>query len=379
MKRQSPHSKRAGFTLVEMLVVIAIIGILAGLTVPAVLRALKHAKAAAVAVEINQLDMACKAYKEKLGEYPPDFAGVNFGNAIVRTPAQNAILRHLAKAFPRYQPGISTIGVGNLTGWLGLRADILGSPQCPQCVTGYVGWGLDIRRLTPAGALTFFLGGKPEWRLKSDGVTLILPGDTSAEPFDPNTPVRGFLGFSANPLNPFDNSPSRIRPFYEFDLASLRCFVDTSGTLQSGMVYWPKDLKVTDKANTGPIVYFRAENGNYTVDGGVVNFVNYAQTAVTIKNQDNLLFPAIDTRLCGVMNPGPPRIPNSFTWMNPSTFQIFSSGLDLKYAALLPAGPVCCLAFPTGENYQDHDPTTGGSTFDDITNFSGATLESAIP
>ncbi len=74
-----PQSKgrAAGFTLVEMLVVITIIGILAGLVIPAVVVAMRKAKEATIVMEISQLDMALKAYKEKFGEYPPDFAGLD--------------------------------------------------------------------------------------------------------------------------------------------------------------------------------------------------------------------------------------------------------------------------------------------------------------
>ena len=67
---------RAAFTLVEMLVVIAIIGILAGLLIPAVVSATGHAKEAVIVSELSQLDAACKAYQEKYGEFPPDFAGL---------------------------------------------------------------------------------------------------------------------------------------------------------------------------------------------------------------------------------------------------------------------------------------------------------------
>ncbi len=63
---------RHGFTLVEMLVVVAIIGILAGLITAAATVAIKTAKKAVITMEFTQLDQALKAYKDKYGEYPPD-------------------------------------------------------------------------------------------------------------------------------------------------------------------------------------------------------------------------------------------------------------------------------------------------------------------
>ena len=125
-----------GFTLVEMLVVIAIIAMLAGLVTAAAVRARVYAKEAAITFEIKQLETACQAYKERFGEYPPDFTD------------QNTVMRHLAKAFPRYQPGI-TQGGGPSNNWAGFRRDMqAGSTN-----------NLDVNNFTPASALTFWLGG----------------------------------------------------------------------------------------------------------------------------------------------------------------------------------------------------------------------------
>ena len=61
-KGDSPHLCRpSAFTLVEMLVVISIIGILAGLVTAAAVVARKRAKIAVVVLELNQLDTALKA------------------------------------------------------------------------------------------------------------------------------------------------------------------------------------------------------------------------------------------------------------------------------------------------------------------------------
>ena len=358
--------------------VIAIVGMLAGLITAAAWHAVIAGKNTVITVEISQLDAACKAYKEKFGEYPPDFACVDSGYPPpVLAEVRQIILRHLAKAFPKYQPGVSTNGAAGYVGtWAGLRADILGNLNenawFDSNLPEYEGWSIDIDTLSPACALTFFLGGKPDWRINSAGYP-IFPGDTtSTPPFDTNMPIKGFLGFSANPLNPFDNSPSRIRPFYDYDIMSIGWWLPTGGTA-GGLAYWPKVQSVVDKTH-GPFVYFRAENGNYTRQGTAPNAggVNPANNVKHFQiNGDCLVWPAIDVRLSSNLDTATATV----TWMNPQSFQIFASGLDLEYSPPFESnGHLYGLWFPDGGNY---DPN--GRTYDDITNFSGGTLESAMP
>ena len=90
---------RRGFTLVEMLVVITIIGILASLGTVAVFEALKAAKRARIKVEITNLNNAIESYKLKFGDYPPSFT------TVCRFRLFAALLtRHLAHGFPRCNP-----------------------------------------------------------------------------------------------------------------------------------------------------------------------------------------------------------------------------------------------------------------------------------
>ncbi|MDA1054176.1 MAG: prepilin-type N-terminal cleavage/methylation domain-containing protein [Planctomycetota bacterium] len=94
--RTAHPAKRNGFTLVEMLVVIAIIGILAAILVPALASAIRRAKNTAMGLEINQLASAIEAYKQKTGDYPPDFTN------------HDAVLAHVRKAYPRNAQALTT-------------------------------------------------------------------------------------------------------------------------------------------------------------------------------------------------------------------------------------------------------------------------------
>lgn len=155
-----------GFTLVELLTVIVILGVLMGLITTAAIRARLTAKNGAVVMEIAQIADALEAYAQQYGEYPPDFTD------------QNRVLSHLRVRFPN---------------WTGGTWDDFGTAVQTGC-------GLDVNDITPASALVFWLAGLP-------------PTTTSGE--KPR-------GFHANPANPFQGGNPRTPPSYEFNKDRLR-------------------------------------------------------------------------------------------------------------------------------------------------------------
>ena len=87
-KRTGAGKLRRGFTLVELLVVITIIGLLVGLIVPAVFGVQASFNRAAVKFEVQALNDAVENYRSKHGDYPPD--GSSWA----------VMEKHLRKAFP---------------------------------------------------------------------------------------------------------------------------------------------------------------------------------------------------------------------------------------------------------------------------------------
>jgi type II secretory pathway pseudopilin PulG len=336
-----------------MLVVITIIGILAGLTIPAVMVVMRRAKVAGIVLDLNNLDSACKAYKEKFGEYPPDFTYVTAvavaelytaHQSPAKLAAQQLVLRHLAKAFPRYQPGISSPPATPLTGWAGFIADLTNAGVLPSGATD----PQIADQLNPQTALAFWLGGIA----------------------DPTTGVP--TGFAADPTNPFQTTAqcaSRIGPLFDFDPTRLKNV--TTVAITRNWAYWPQGA-LGDKT-TGAITYFRAENGTYTVSYVVPNLGTFYYVKAT-KDAGDATKPHIcaanDTRINTTTPP----------FVNPKSIQIFSSGMDTKYGDVGAASgvqsgspaSVIGLQFPTGDNYQP-------STYDDVTNFTTGTLEDAVP
>ena len=144
--------------------------------------------------EIHGLEQALTAWKEKFGDYPPDFAGVNdtdktkyYNNSSWTTAqfAQATVYMHLQNAFPRY---------GNASNWTNISSNLKSS-------------GIDSTLLDPSTALVFWLGGMP-----------VLMTDSSG---NVNGILKQLNGFSADPGNPFDTSASRIPPFFQFDTSRL--------------------------------------------------------------------------------------------------------------------------------------------------------------
>jgi len=74
----------AGFTLLELLVVIVILGLLIGLVAPAVLRQLGHAKDSIAKQSIAQIGSVLDLYKLDVGSYPSTDDGLQ---ALLTEPA----------------------------------------------------------------------------------------------------------------------------------------------------------------------------------------------------------------------------------------------------------------------------------------------------
>src|SRR5690349_12491526 len=91
--RQSParplSSRRAGgFTLLELMVVVVIIGVLAALIAPAVLERAEQAKVTAARTDVSNLMNALKLYRLDNGRYPTSEQGLD---SLVNKPTNGPI------------------------------------------------------------------------------------------------------------------------------------------------------------------------------------------------------------------------------------------------------------------------------------------------
>ena len=90
MKRsnpRSPRSSQAGFTLVELMLVLVILGILAGLVLPKFAGRTEQAKNTAAVTQISTFKTALGAYEVDTGAYPSTQAGLR---ALVAQPADTS-------------------------------------------------------------------------------------------------------------------------------------------------------------------------------------------------------------------------------------------------------------------------------------------------
>lgn len=160
---------RQGFTLLELLIVIMIIGILLAILVPAISNVRTNARVAQVRTEINGLEGALNDFKVKFGDYPPSRITLYHNAAAWGNTSNSEVLRSRA-IIRRF--------------W----------PQFNFNSTAAYPWSATTE-LRGAECLVFFLGGVCN---TSDSTALI--------------------GFSNNPATPFDQTTtSRTGPFFEFD------------------------------------------------------------------------------------------------------------------------------------------------------------------
>ena len=77
-----------GFTLIELMVVVVILGILAGLIIPKIMGKPEEAKRLKARMQVEQLEQALKLYYLDNGEYPTTEQGLN---SLVEKPATEPV------------------------------------------------------------------------------------------------------------------------------------------------------------------------------------------------------------------------------------------------------------------------------------------------
>lgn len=363
------RNRRGGFTLVELLVSIAIIGMLMSLTSVAVWKVIQSVKSAKITVEVDQLAQAMQSYKEGQIQFPPCMGIIDV------TARRIQFLRHLSVAYPNCNYGTA---IGNFTNTkTGIRAKVMGiTPTASSNWSyNYVSDSgiqrLDLDTLDQAESLVFWLGGFP------------TPVNSSGVP----VATQRLFGLHRDSDDPLKRDTSviveslryRTDPLFGFDQTRL-VDNDQDGWLE----YAPLAPKLG--ASTAPYVYFDSATYNLSVDQSTVLHWCYPRIGDATNPGPVDLFLKF-----GVAAPMADYFDMSGTnptrWAKPNGFQIICGGLDGEYSKPGVDLPSCqrIPIFPSGFVFERGSGSTLYRTqtaysipdYDNVTNLSTKTLEGA--
>lgn len=306
---------RAGFTLVELLVVIVIIGLLLALIFPAIGSARRKVNEARVTVDIKNLESAVTAFNAQYGMDPPSRFSIHLTEAgWTGDPASKAIVRRIWPQFDFTMPtGSFPAGTpSGMPNWNTIATN--------QGHAEYIG-------INSGECLMFFLGG----------VIAPAPGGTGTP-----TPI-GFASNAAQPFNP--TATNRKGPFLELDIARIK---DTDN---NGMSEYVDPLP----DRTAPYLYFSSYDGR-----------EYRVGPAPKPDELPSGGPMLDVyRVYTGPAPAPAAGPSTKTLppQKPKTFQIISPGYDGQHGL----GGAINPQLPNSGLVDQRD-------FDNITNFSGGRI-----
>jgi prepilin-type N-terminal cleavage/methylation domain-containing protein len=203
-----------GFTLIEVLVVIVVIGILVGLFIPAVMSVYRRTQEFVTVQETQNLNLAIEAFKTKYGFYPPDFWSMNKPASFGPNLGLNGFIPYLNKIAPNH----------------GEFQDADGAPGGPRLIDLW--WAKVGSKLGPDSAYVFWLTGlaKNKQYPLTGGTNDALPvfGGVEREVFFEFTQNGRLIDLETNqPLGPatyvatYADQRGSSSPILVFELASL--------------------------------------------------------------------------------------------------------------------------------------------------------------
>ncbi|KAA5540696.1 type II secretion system protein [Roseiconus nitratireducens] len=310
-----PSADRRGFTLVELLVVITIIGAIAALSIPAIGRVMRTVRQASMKAEMTNLASGIENYKTKYGDYPPDFSDWNL------------VKRHYLKIFP----DIATTELNLLYRLCDDVAD--NDPTQLTATTNYNPAAMD-----RAEAVVWSLGGfssDPQYPFTGAGGPLVAMPAPNA-PTAPDDPA----GYEYNPTRnspEIEFDPARLS-LVTFDPSATKSF--TNRNQSDDDTYSPIDVFPTYnlREEASPVVYFDART--YAWNDGTTVFNGYVrQTNDSLTGYDGVR-PVYST----VAN-NPPSgsygtlaaAATGWQFAQPNSFQLLAPGLDGFYGEVTDA------------------------------------------
>ena len=352
--RQSPRSpagprRRGGFTLLELLIVIAVIAVLIALLVPAVRSAVGTANDAAVRSEISGMEAALAQFHQEYGRMPPSFLDLRRSPAGFANATTMPTLRNLF--------GVSVDEAAMVTSLnnMGFPGQYAAAPGPAEFDEGGV--------LRGAECLVFFLGGLP------------ANGDVSGGANSGN-PTTELAGFSKNPRDPFSatiagsnftllDKNRRTGPFFEFVPDRLRRPSEVGGA--GSLSYFTYVDRLAGQQT--PLLYTDSDGGRgYPRQTAVPALGTYPDLNYQVGVFVNGLPPGVPA-----MKYGPYQAEDGSV-MNPRGYQIISPGIDGAFGigGTYSTDDNLTLPSPPPSGLPPVEVTTAGD--DNITNFASGTL-----